>query len=115
MDTLLAGSEPPPPSFDPPVLALVVLALVVLALVEPAPTVPVLALVLMPVLVLALALALVPVLPAPPAPPSPPPSPPSEQPTIVAIPSAIQAVLRSHREERFWFMLKFPFYAWVSC
>ncbi|XYH92740.1 hypothetical protein ACMHYB_33320 [Sorangium sp. So ce1128] len=98
VDALLEASEPPPPSFDPPVLALVVLALVVLALV-------VLALVVLALVVLALVVVL-PAPPEPPAPPSPPP-PPSAHPKRVATPSAIQVVPHSHREERFLLMLDF--------
>jgi hypothetical protein len=109
VEVVLEASEPPPPSFDPPVPALVVLALVVLALVVLAPVVlaleVVLALVVVPVL---------PAAPAPPPPPSPPPSPPSAQAESAAMPSAIQAELQSHREERFLFTLDFPFSDWVS-
>ncbi|WP_234022695.1 hypothetical protein [Sorangium cellulosum] len=99
VDVLLEASGPPP-SFEPPVLALVVLELA-LAL----------------ALVLVVVLALVPAPPAPPEPPAPAPlpSPPSEQPTSVAIPSATQAVLQSNREERFLFMSDFPFDMSVSC
>ncbi|WP_437334643.1 hypothetical protein [Sorangium sp. So ce394] len=109
VDVVLEASEPPPPSFDPPVPALVVLALVVLA-----PEVVLALVVLAPEVVLAL--VVVPVLPAAPAPPPPPspPSPPSPQAASAAMPSAIQAELQSHREERFLFTLDFPFSDWVS-
>ncbi|WP_437810686.1 hypothetical protein [Sorangium sp. So ce1078] len=97
VDALLEAPGPAPPSFGPPVLELELVFVLVLEFA--------------PVLEFALVLALV--LPAPPEPPppSPPPSPPSEQPKSAAIPSASQAVLQSHREERFWFMSKFPFCA----
>ncbi|WP_437593568.1 hypothetical protein [Sorangium sp. So ce1000] len=107
------ASALPPPSFAPPVLALVVPGSPEPLLVAgPTPTV-VLALELVFelefALVFALLLAVAPVLPAPPAPPTPSstPSPPSAHPKRVATPSAIQAVLHSNREERFLFMLDF--------
>ncbi|WP_437971254.1 hypothetical protein WMF04_19025 [Sorangium sp. So ce260] len=95
--------DPPPPSLEPPVVE---------ELVVPEPPVPLVVepLVLVgPALALALVLLLVVVPLAPPEPPAPPspPSPPSEHPNRVAIPSAIQVVPHSHREERFMFMLDF--------
>ncbi|WP_437746787.1 hypothetical protein WMF39_18295 [Sorangium sp. So ce1504] len=109
VDELVEASPPPTPVVAPPEVALVVAGSPELLLVAGPTPVVVLALELLFVPLLELVLALVPVLPAPPEPPTPSstPSPPSPHPKRVAIPSAIQAVLHSNREERILFMLDF--------